>query len=201
MDTNLTRISLLSRVRDGANHAAWAEFEDRYRDLIVRYAQARGVQHTDAEDIAQIVMMSLAKSLRGFQYSAKRGRFRDYLGRIVRNAVSRNRSRPNSPPVSLDVSEEAVDDVSDAADSLWEREWVDHHYRLALDTVRATFDTKSVEIFERLIEGETVTALAAAFDTTEQAVHKIKQRIRARMEELIAAQVREEDEPDGTPLQ
>jgi RNA polymerase sigma-70 factor (ECF subfamily) len=190
---------LLSRVRDGSNDAAWAEFESRYRDLILRYAMARGMQHADAEDICQIVMMSLAKALRGFQYSSARGRFRDYLGRVVRNAVARFRTRPNPVPVSLDTGMDLADgaEVGSQADSLWEQEWVDHHYRLALRTVRATFDRQSVEIFEQLIGGRSVAAVAAGFGTTEQAVHKIKQRIRGRMEELVAAQVQEEDEPDA----
>ena len=198
LDTDVTRISLLSRVRSGLDQAAWSEFENRYRDLIVRYCLARGVQHADAEDICQIVMMSLAKALRGFHYSAERGRFRDYLGRVVRNAVARFRSRPNSIPISLDNSVDQADEPVGAyqADPLWEQEWIDHHYRLALRTVRETFDHKSVEIFEQLVNGKTVGDLARTYATTEQAVHKVKQRIRARMAELIAAQVREEDEPD-----
>ena len=199
MDADVTRISLLSRVRDGSDDAAWAEFENRYRDLILRYALVRGVQHADADDICQIVMMSLATALRSFRYSSERGRFRDYLGRVVRNAVARFRSRPNPIAVGLDIGVEATDsEGDDPVDLLWEREWVDHHYRLALRTVRATFDHRSVEIFEHLVNGKSVASVAAKHGTTEQAVHKIKQRIRARMEELVAAQVREEDEPDET---
>ncbi len=199
LDADVTRISLLSRVRNGTDGAAWAEFENRYRDLVVRYALAQGVQHADADDICQVVMMSLAKALRNFHYSSERGRFRTYLGRVVRNAVARFRSRPNSFALSLDNSVGAADDIAggDQADALWEQEWIDHHYRLALRTVRETFDPQSVKIFERLVDGRTVDEVAATYHTTEQAVHKIKQRIRARMAELIAAQVREEDEPDG----
>jgi len=199
MDADVTRISLLSRVRDGSDGAAWAEFEARYRELVLRYALARGVQHADAEDVGQIVMMSLATALRNFSYSPQRGRFRDYLGRVVRNAVARHRSRPNPAVaglISIDAADEPEDDVS--SDRLWEQEWVDHHYRLALRTVRATFEPKSVEIFEGLIGGKTVAEAAEEHRLSTQAVHKIKQRIRARMEELIAAQVRDEDEPNET---
>lgn len=198
MDIDITRISLLSRVRSGTDDAAWAEFENRYRDLVLRYALAQGVQYADADDICQVVMISLAKALRGFHYTSERGRFRNYLCRVVRNAVARFRSRPNSFAVSLDISVDPADDAAgnDPGDVLWEQEWVDHHYRLALRTVRETFDRQSVEIFERLVDGQAVGEVASKYATTEQAVHKIKQRIRARMAELIAAQVREEEEPD-----
>jgi len=79
--------------------------------------------------------------------------------------------------------------------SAWEDEWVDHHYRLAMETVRASVDSRSVEIFERLVSGGTVAAVAAEFGATVDAVHKVKQRIRDRMQELVAAQIAEEDAP------
>jgi RNA polymerase sigma-70 factor (ECF subfamily) len=185
VDADTTRISLLSRVRNSSDDAAWVEFEARYRDLVLRYALARGVQHADAEDISQIVFMSLATALRGFHHSPQKGRFRDYLGRVVRNAVARFRSRPNPSPMSLDIDAGLLEDVQDddTADALWDQQWVDHHYRLALRTVRETFDRKSVEIFEQLVEGKSVPSIAAQYATTDQAVHKVKQRIRARREE------------------
>jgi len=196
VDADVTRISLLSRVRDGSDDAAWVEFENRYRDLILRYALARGVQHADADDICQIVMMSLATALRSFRYSSERGRFRDYLGRVVRNAVARHRSRPNRTTVSLDNFGDPSEPTegTDEEDLRWEQEWVNHHYRLAMQTIRRTFEAKSVEVFGRLVEGASVGDVAAAYEMTEQAVHKIKQRIRARLAELIAAQVRDEEE-------
>ncbi len=45
-----TRPSLLERVRDPANDAAWAEFDRSYGELILRYCHRCGLQHSDAED-------------------------------------------------------------------------------------------------------------------------------------------------------
>ena len=64
-------------------------------------------------------------------------------------------------------------------------------------TIHQTFDKRSVEVFDRLVEGESVANVAQACEMSTQAVHKVKQRIRNRMQELIAAQIREEDQPDG----
>jgi hypothetical protein len=82
-------------------------------------------------------------------------------------------------------------------DEMWEQEWVRHHYRVAMETVRKTFEPRSVQMFDRLLAGGPVDSVAVEFDTTPQAVHKVKQRIRNRLMDLIAAQVREEDEPDA----
>ena len=59
--------------------------------------------------------------------------------------------------------------------------------------VRQSHDPASVAVFDRLLAGESVATVAAAFAMNEPAVHKIKQRIRDRLKELIAVQIAEED--------
>ncbi len=199
MGSETTSASLLSRVRDPADHAAWREFDARYGVLILRYCRGRGLRLADAEDVRQMVMVKLAKALPAFHYSPQTGRFRNFLGRIVRNESIRHLSRPNvgHPMVDTDETIAPLAAGGQSADERWEREWRHHHLRLAMLNVRASYDPRSVEIFECLLAGQTVGQTATAFDVTTDAVHKIKQRIRVRLRELIAAQIREEDEPDG----
>lgn len=194
-----TQASLLLRVRDPADCAAWREFDSRYGELIVRYCRSRSVQQSDAEDIRQIVMLNLASALRKFQYSPERGRFRNYLGRVVRNAIARHQSRASLRMTLADhaVLESLSEECEPEADQEWERQWVQHHYRQAMRTVRKTYDAKSVDVFDRLLAGDSVAEVAEAFGMTTQAVHKVKQRIRGRLQELIAVQIREEEVPNG----
>lgn len=199
MGAETTQPSLLSRVRDASDDAAWREFDAKYRELILRYSRARGLQPADAEDVRQITMSNLAKSLRTFEYAPGKGQFRNYLGQVVRSAISRHFRRPEIRARALDSGVLATVEAADSgdADELWEQEWVRHHYRLAMETVRKTYEPRSVEMFDRLLAGGLVDKVAAEFDSTPQAVHKVKQRIRKRLTELIALQVREEDEPDA----
>jgi RNA polymerase sigma factor (sigma-70 family) len=197
MDTHTTRASLLSRVRDPADRAAWVAFESRYGELMLRYARARGLQYADAEDVRQSALLKLAGSLRRFEYDPARGRFRDYLGRVVQNVVRNylSRSNPAGLPVDTSVLTALPDSGAADVDSLWEQEWMDHHCRLAMETVRRTFEPRSVEIFDELLTGKTLEEIATARGMTAAAVNMIRQRIRARTHELVAAQIREEDEP------
>ncbi|MHC4416622.1 MAG: RNA polymerase sigma factor [Planctomycetota bacterium] len=202
MGSATTSPSLLSRVRDPADQAAWREFDARYGDLIVRYCRARGIQHTDAEDIRQMVMVKLSRALAGFRYSRRRGRFRTYLGRVTHNEMIRHLTRPStaSRRVNRGAREQAAADAADPeAEAQWEREWMHHHLRLALRRLRETGEPRRLEVFERLVAGETVEQVARAFGMTTQAVHKIKQRMRDRLKEMVAAQVRDEDEADEDP--
>src|SRR5262249_45725343 len=156
MDSHTTRATLLLRVRDSADAAAWQEFDARYKDLILGYCFARGLQHADAQDVRQTVMLNLMNSLCKFEYDPTRGRFRDYLGRIVRNAVYRHFACPSPSPAALDTRVESMASVEDVgeADALWQQEWIDHHCRMAMQTIRKTFDTGSIAVFERLLAGE-----------------------------------------------
>jgi RNA polymerase sigma-70 factor (ECF subfamily) len=198
MDPQATRASLLSRLRDPADDAAWREFQACYGELILRYARARGLSQCDAEDIHQIVLLGLCRSLRGFHYTPSRGRFRDYLGRVVKNAVARSITRQRPAPVSLDATGRAAEVAArDEADGLWEREWRNHHLRTAMAEVRRTFEARSITLFERLAAGVPAEALAREHGMEVMAVYQAKKRIGNRLKVLIARQIREEDEPDG----
>ena len=158
------------------------------------------MQAANAEDVAQAVFASLLSAMRGFRFDATRGRFRDYLFRAVRNEIflqSSKLRRPNAGEADLfhdgrGTSKGSHARVADVSQQVFEDEWINHHMRLAFETVRLTHSVESIAIFERLLGGQTVTAIAAQFSTTEQAVHKVKQRIRVRMRELVAMQIAEE---------
>ncbi|MCB9866417.1 MAG: hypothetical protein H6816_07260 [Phycisphaerales bacterium] len=49
----------------------------------------------------QLVWMHLAKGMRGLKYDPALGRFRDYLRRVLRNAIARHFARPDPPNGAL----------------------------------------------------------------------------------------------------
>jgi len=197
MGSTTTSPTLLSRVRDPADDASWREFERRYGDLILRYCRRRGLQLFDAEDVRQMVLMRLATVLRGFQHEPARGRFRTFLGCVVQNEISRYFRRPNPLPGRVDINEMAEDDVADAEqpDDQWDLEWTQHHLRMAMHQVRDSHDARTVDVFNRLLAGHLIEEVARDMEMTTDAVHKIKQRLRDRLRDLVAAQIRDEDQP------
>jgi RNA polymerase sigma-70 factor (ECF subfamily) len=193
-----THPSLLSRVRDPADAAAWREFEARYRELIRRYCRRRGLQAADAEDVGQLVMLALARALQHFAFDRSRGRFRDYLGRVVNNAIQRHASRPKRSPALLDTAVLDSLIIPDGAggDEPWEAEWMQHHYRLAMLAVRSECAPSSLTVFEQLLSGASVALVAERNGMTADAVYKIKQRMRDRLRERVEQQIRDEELPE-----
>jgi RNA polymerase sigma-70 factor (ECF subfamily) len=201
MNVPATQLTLIARLRDPADEAAWLRFESRYRELVVRFSMREGLQAADAEDVAQAVFTSLLSAMQSFSFDAARGRFRDYLFRAVRNEISRQiarSQRPNGGSARLISGEEgAFSDLrsttTTASAQAFEDEWINHHFRLAFEIVRKTHSAESVAIFQRLMAGDSVEAVATQFSTTQQAVHKIKQRIRDRMKILVESQIAQEN--------
>ena len=188
-----TQLTLIARLQDPADEEAWRRFESRYRDLVVRFAVRQGLQPTDAEDVAQAVFAALVRAMPGFRLDPGKGRFRSYLFRAVRNEISRVRSRATRPTGGVEGLSTEDGAAEGAAARASEDEWIDHHFRIAMAEIRRTFAPESVAIFERLMRGEPVEAIAVDCGTTAQAVHKVKQRIRDRMRTLVEAQIAEEE--------
>lgn len=74
--------SLILQVRDPSNRAAWDQFEQIYRPVIFRIARARGLQHADAHDLVQQVLMSVASAIDRYAKQPGGVRFRNWLSRI-----------------------------------------------------------------------------------------------------------------------
>ena len=92
-DSRVTCASLLLRIRQQDDEAAWREFSEIYVPLIYSYACKRGLQHADAADVVQDVLTNLNNAISGFDYQPSRGRFRSYLYTITRNQITKFRSR------------------------------------------------------------------------------------------------------------
>jgi len=191
-----TRPSLLTRLRDPADALAWNEFDARYRDLILRHCRRRGLQTADAEDVRQLVMLSLSRALRSFRYDPALGRFRDYLGRVVHNAIQRSLERPARAGALLDTDALSLLATPDSPlDEHWETDWMHHHLRLAMIEVRKSSEPETMTVFERLVAGESVPAVASASGKSQEAVQKILQRVRERLRDQIGRQISEEELP------
>ena len=67
---------------DPASEEAWSEFAGVYRPLVIRVARAKGLQHADAEDLAQDVLATVGRAIESFDPDAD-GSFRDGCSRSL----------------------------------------------------------------------------------------------------------------------
>ena len=86
-DAPATHPSLLVRLRDRNDEAAWCEFTEIYGPLAYRLAKRRGLQEADAQDLVQDVFRSVARAIDRFDLDRSRGSFRGWLSRIASNLI------------------------------------------------------------------------------------------------------------------
>src|ERR1700722_16259521 len=95
-----TRASLLVRLRDPRDEAAWTQFVDLYTPLVYGYVRKQGLQNADAADLSQDVLGAVAGAVGELDYDPCRGAFRNWLFTVVRRKLSNwrraRKCRPDS---------------------------------------------------------------------------------------------------------
>jgi RNA polymerase sigma-70 factor (ECF subfamily) len=185
-----TRPSLIARLRDHADRAAWGVFVDLYAPVVFRFARARGLQEADAADLTQDVLRSVAVAVPRFDYAPGRGGFRAWLLHITKNrlrsfhrAAGRAKARLGADPVAN------LDDLPGAAeeaDAVWEDEWRRQVFARACDHVRPAVSRQTWEAFDRTaVRGEAGREVAAALGMSVAAVYLARSRVLARLREYV----------------
>src|SRR5947209_20292009 len=98
-DALLTRASLLARLGDPQDRAAWRQFVELYGSLVYRFARQRGLQDADAADLTQEVFLTLAQTAGRWHYDRERGSFRHWLYGVTRHKIAKFFQRRQSQPV------------------------------------------------------------------------------------------------------
>jgi RNA polymerase sigma-70 factor (ECF subfamily) len=82
-----TRASLLRAAADPANRKAREAFAEYYGGVIRAWCRRNGLQETDADDVAQALVLRLLKGLPSFEYDPGKGRYRAYVRQAVDWAI------------------------------------------------------------------------------------------------------------------
>jgi len=147
-----TRQSLLTRLKDHADHEGWQRFFDTYGGVIHGLALKAGLTVTEAEDALQETLVSVAREMPGFRYDQAKGSFKGWLFQIARRRVAdqfrkRERQQRHESATGLDVGEIA-DPMSEALGRAWEEEWRRNQLQLALERVKAKVSPRQWQMFD-----------------------------------------------------
>lgn len=192
MSGSQTKPTLLERLRDGADGLAWAEFSERYWRLIFGFAKGHGCSDHTAEDVVQEVMLAVFKQREVFRYDPTRGRFKTWLGTVVRNAVAQRRRGPGGRIRGRGGDQQ--DDVAEAAadgaepDAAWEAAFEDAMLAALLDEVRREVLPQTYQAFElTALQGLSGAEVAKILGLKRNTVYAARLRVLRRLQELGAA--------------
>lgn len=185
-----TRASLILRLQNAADVAAWDEFVRIYSPVVYRVAIGRGVQAADAQDIVQEVMLSVARSVSQWLERTDRGSFRAWLLRIARNQsfdlinarATRSLGIDGSEAEKLLADLAAREELSTELDLQYERGL----FRWAAEQVRDSVAEHTWQAFWLTrVEGLSVEEAAIRLDVRPGNIYFARSRVMARIRERV----------------
>lgn len=185
-----TSPTLIRNARAG-NEQAWNELVSIYGPLLLRWTQKYRVPHTDVDDIAQNVFLTVSKNLKHFGESSGQHNFRGWLWTITRTKIldyfrQQRKLPPSMPPDQL-ASELGLQELSiDQLSEDQQREDLKVIVHAAMELIRGDFSEKTWEAFYRTVAlGESPSEVARDLQLTAAAVCMCRGRVLKRLRETI----------------
>ncbi|HVP11127.1 MAG TPA: sigma-70 family RNA polymerase sigma factor [Phycisphaerae bacterium] len=181
-----TRPSLLIRVRNRQDQAAWYEFDSIYRPMLLRFGLARGLNANEAEEVAQQCLAAMTQYIEGFDYDPAKGRFKGWLRTMVHNRI-RNLLRDHREGQADSQDFKRSQDREQSPDELFDKVWRQEHLKHCLRLIQKEVEESTFKVFVAcVIEEQPVEKICGAFGMTANQVHAIKSRMLKRIRQRMA---------------
>jgi len=189
VETPLTRMTLLARIKDETDVDAWREFVRLYGPVVYGFARKQGLGDAEAADLMQEVLRSVARNAETMEYDPKRGTFGGWLFTVTRNKIcnflsaQRNRPRWTGDSGFLITS---VPEREAELDSDWDFECQRQLAAKAMDRVKHTFRSSIWQAFwKTAVNGRPAHDVGLELKMTPGAVHVAKCRVLTRLREEV----------------
>ena len=184
-----TRPSLLLRVRNANDEAAWAQFAAIYTPLIFAFCRRRGLPEADASDVTQDVLKAVALALPRFEYHPEQSSFRNWLFTVARSKLNNfvaTQARCPQPASETTIQHFTELTPDSSAEETWRREYQSHLVRWAAEQIRTEFKGATWEAFWRTaILGEEAGKVAEELGLTINALYIARSRVTGRLKTVI----------------
>lgn len=196
-----TSLSLLEKLRQPDDQAAWDRLVGLYAPLLKLWLRSFEVQEADADDLVQDVLGVVVRELPEFRHEGQAGAFRAWLRQVLVNRL-RNfwRGRQHRPIATGTSSiEERLKELADNASQL-SRVWDEQHDLQVLtrliELIRPSFLPKTWEAFHRqMFGGQPADQVAEELGMPLSSVYVARSRVLAALRREAAGLV------DSTGLQ
>jgi RNA polymerase sigma-70 factor (ECF subfamily) len=188
-DSPPTRRSLIVKLRDPADSAAWGEFVAIYEPLVYSLARRKGLQDADAHDLCQEVFHSVARAID--RWEPDRGSFRGWLSRIARNLLinfltRRQRQPRGTGATSMQDLLEAQPTGDPSATALFEAEYERQLFHWAAGEIRGEFAPATWQAFwQTAVLNRAPKEVAEVLGLSIGAVYVARSRVLCRLKRRV----------------
>jgi RNA polymerase sigma-70 factor (ECF subfamily) len=191
-----TRATLIQRLKNWQDESSWQDFFDTYWRLIYNIAVKGGLTDTEAQDVVQETMISVARNMPNFQYDPAIGSFKAWLLNLTRWRITdqlRKRGHILLRDEPLDQTrkgtttlDSVIDPASEDLQQMWDVEWEKNLLNAAITRVKRRLDPQKYQIFDFYVNKEWAPEkVAAAFGISVDQVYLAKHRVTEMIKEEI----------------
>ena len=185
-----TRKEMLQGVHNGDDNT-WREFVEFYKPLMMLRAKDLILSANETEELVQDVCVTVFRNDAANNYDPGKGRFRDYLRKIITNCALTiiNRRTPPTSPIGPESSD------GNTLDKQFEEEWRQFIYEKALEELRATTSPSHYLAFKLYCErGLDAKEVADTLGISEDSVYQCKTRLTRELKAIAERLSHELDE-------
>jgi RNA polymerase sigma-70 factor (ECF subfamily) len=193
-----TRYSLLSRLENWDDQKSWKDFFDTYWRLIYSVALRAGLSESEAQDVVQETIISVARDIPKFKRDRELGSFKGWLHNIIRwrigdqlrkrlpSDTAEEQQIQTAPPPEL---EELIDPAISSLDTLWDEEWQENLMKAAVDRVKHKVKEEQFQMFDLYAVkqwpvGKVAQTLGVSIGQVYLAKHRVASLIKKEIQQL-----------------
>jgi len=194
----VTRKSLVDRLADWNDRKRWQQFFDSYWKLIHRAARQAGLTESEAQEVVQETLITVAKKIDRLKYDPTLGSFKGWLLNITRWRIAdqfRKRKKAGEQNVMTrhDESrltatiERIVDPAGFDLDAAWDEEWRLNLREAATARLKNKVSAKQYQIFDcYVLKQWPVQKVAKELRVSVAQVYLAKHRLGALLKKEVA---------------
>jgi RNA polymerase sigma factor (sigma-70 family) len=185
-----TRHTLLQKICNQHDEKSWEDFVYYYERYLYMVCVGIKLNHHDAEEVVQLVLVKLWKKLPEFNYD-KNKRFRSWLCRVTRNTTmdyfraKKRRDKYLEKAFESEHWQYYREDSLPEMEQLAEREWQNYIVGLALENIKSKVSKKMMEVFLELELGKSAQDVGDALELPRNTVYIYQKRMQRKLGEEI----------------
>jgi RNA polymerase sigma-70 factor (ECF subfamily) len=175
-----TRASLLSRLKRLDDSESWQVCYDTYWKLIFNAARRAGLTETEAEDVVQETLLSVARGIQNFNYDKTRGSFKGWLIKTTAWRIQDQlRKRvPGRLEFVAELQEDIHPIIENEVKNVWDTEWDNNIISAATERVKRRISPKHFQIFDlAVLRGWSTARISAELNISSSCVYITKHRV------------------------
>ena len=209
-DSLATHASLLERLKDLDDQGGWEEFYTTYRKLIFSFALKHGLTGTEAEEVVQETIVTVARNMPEFRYDPKRCSFKTWLFNLTLWRIQDQLRKRHPEETSMHRKPGETDRTStvervpgpegERLTALWEEEWKKDLFERALERVKGRVAEKQFQMFDlNALQEWSAREVARSLGVSLGRVYVTKHRVAALLRKEIQRLESKAEQPGTSP--